>query len=42
MGEFGQHLRGDAMTDGIFNGSAERKPVGKASVELIFDNSDKT
>jgi len=33
-------LRGDSMTDVIFNGSASRKPVGKASVELIFDNSD--
>ena len=43
MGESSaKYLRGDAMTDVIFNGSAERKPVGKASVELIFDNSDKT
>jgi len=33
-------LRGDSMADVIFNGSASRKPVGKASVELIFDNSD--
>ena len=33
-------LRGDNMADVIFNGSATRKPVGKASVELIFDNSD--
>ncbi len=33
-------LRGDSMTDVIFNGSSVRKPVGKAAVELIFDNSD--
>ncbi|RMH42140.1 MAG: chromosome segregation protein SMC, partial [Gammaproteobacteria bacterium] len=32
--------RGDAMTDVIFNGSSARKPVGQASVELVFDNSD--
>jgi chromosome segregation protein len=30
------------MTDVIFNGSSERKPVGQASVELIFDNSDQS
>jgi chromosome segregation protein len=28
------------MIDVIFNGSASRKPVGTASVELVFDNSD--
>lgn len=33
-------LRGSAMTDVIFSGSATRKPVGMATVELIFDNSD--
>ena len=33
-------LRGDNMTDVIFNGSAARKPVGKASVELLFHNDD--
>ena len=33
-------LRGEAMTDVIFTGSASRKPVGMATVELIFDNSD--
>ena len=33
-------LRGEAMTDVIFTGSASRKPVGLATVELIFDNSD--
>ena len=32
-------LRGDNMTDVIFNGSSTRQPVGKASVELMFDNS---
>jgi len=33
-------LRGDSMEDVIFNGSAVRKPVNKAYVELVFDNSD--
>src|SRR5210317_1983390 len=33
-------LRGDSMADVIFNGSSARKPVGAATVELIFDNSD--
>ena len=41
MGESSaKHLRGDALTDVIFNGSSVRQPVGQASVELIFDNSD--
>jgi chromosome segregation protein len=41
MGELSaKHLRGDSMIDVIFNGSASRKPVGTASVELVFDNSD--
>jgi chromosome segregation protein len=35
-------LRGDSMVDVIFNGSANRKPVGVASIELTFDNSDGT
>ncbi|HEX5046900.1 MAG TPA: chromosome segregation protein SMC [Gammaproteobacteria bacterium] len=35
-------LRGDSMADVIFNGSVNRKPVGVASVELTFDNSDGT
>ena len=30
------------MTDVIFNGSTARKPVGQASIELVFDNSDGT
>ncbi len=33
-------LRGESMADVIFNGSSTRKPVGTASVELMFDNSD--
>ena len=32
-------LRGESMQDVIFNGSANRPPVGRASVEMIFDNS---
>ena len=32
-------LRGDSMQDVIFNGSGNRKPLARASVELIFDNS---
>jgi chromosome segregation protein len=32
-------LRGESMQDVIFNGAGERKPVGRASVELFFDNS---
>ena len=35
-----RQLRGDALADVIFNGSSVRQPVGKASVELVFDNSD--
>jgi len=34
-----KNLRGDAMTDVIFNGSTNRKPISQASVELIFDNT---
>jgi len=33
-------LRGESMQDVIFNGSGLRKPSGRASVELIFDNSE--
>jgi chromosome segregation protein len=41
MGESSaKHLRGQSMDDVIFNGSSARKPVGVASVELVFDNSD--
>jgi chromosome segregation protein len=35
-----KQLRGESLTDVIFNGSAHRKPVGRAMIELIFDNSD--
>lgn len=35
-----KQLRGQSMSDVIFNGTTARKPVGKASVELTFDNSD--
>jgi chromosome segregation protein len=41
MGELSaRHLRGDSMADVVFNGSSARKPIGSASVELMFDNSD--
>lgn len=33
-------LRGESMHDVIFNGTTQRKPAGRASVELIFDNTD--
>ncbi|HQR70984.1 MAG TPA: chromosome segregation protein SMC [Burkholderiaceae bacterium] len=33
-------LRGESMQDVIFNGSVNRKPGGRASVELVFDNAD--
>ncbi|MDH3846495.1 MAG: chromosome segregation protein SMC [Gammaproteobacteria bacterium] len=43
MGESSaSRLRGDSITDVIFNGSSARKPVGAASVELLFDNADTT
>ncbi|MGH8226871.1 MAG: chromosome segregation protein SMC, partial [Steroidobacteraceae bacterium] len=41
MGELSaRYLRGDSMADVVFNGSTSRKPVGSASVELVFDNGD--
>lgn len=41
MGESAaSRLRGDSLTDVIFSGSTSRKPVGQATVELIFDNAD--
>ena len=41
MGETSaKNLRGESMSDVIFNGSGGRKPVGQASIELIFDNSE--
>ncbi len=33
-------LRGESMQDVIFNGTTQRKPASRASVELIFDNAD--
>lgn len=43
MGESSaKNLRGESMTDVIFNGSNSRKPLGQASIELVFDNSDGT
>ncbi len=43
MGESSaKNLRGESMTDVIFNGSTSRKPVSQASIELVFDNSDNT
>ena len=33
-------LRGESMQDVIFNGAASRAAAGRASVELLFDNSD--
>ena len=43
MGESSaSRLRGDSITDVIFNGSSSRQPVGAASVELLFDNSETT
>ena len=43
MGESSaKHLRGESMADVIFNGSNGRKPIGHASIELVFDNTDGT
>ena len=39
MGESSaRSLRGETMADVIFGGAANRKPVGQASIELVFDN----
>ena len=41
MGEISARtLRGDTMADVVFNGSRSRRPVSRASVELVFDNLD--
>lgn len=37
-----RHLRGQAMEDIIFSGSAARKAVSVAEVDLVLDNSDHT
>jgi len=43
MGESSaRNLRGDSMEDVIFSGSSARNEVGKAFVELNFDNSTNT
>jgi len=43
MGESSaKNLRGENSTDVIFNGSTSRNPVGQSTVELIFDNQDRT
>jgi chromosome segregation protein len=40
MGESSaKQLRGELLEDVIFNGTANRKPVGQATIELHFDNS---
>ena len=39
MGASSKNIRGDTLEDVIFKGSSGRKPVGQASIELIFDNS---
>ena len=41
MGESSaRQLRGEALTDVIFNGATSRQPTSLASVELVFDNRD--
>ena len=41
MGESSaRQLRGELLADVVFNGAASRRPVGQASVELLFDNSE--
>ena len=41
MGETrASELRGESMQDVIFSGSGQRKPSARASVELVFDNSE--
>jgi chromosome segregation protein len=41
MGESSaRQLRGESITDVIFNGSVARQPTAMASIELVFDNSD--
>ena len=37
-----KQLRGESMADVIFNGSIKRKPISRATVELVFDNSSKS
>ncbi len=37
-----RHLRSASMAEVIFNGSADHKPLSRAAVELLLDNSDGT
>lgn len=37
-----RYLRGSTMGDVIFNGSENRKPLGRAEVTISFDNSEST
>lgn len=37
-----KQLRGESMADVIFNGSIKRKPISRATVELVFDNTAKS
>lgn len=37
-----KEMRGDSMESVIFNGTDDRQPIGRASVELFFDNSKGT
>ena len=39
MGETSRHIRATTLEDVIFNGTTARKPLGQASVDLVFDNS---
>ena len=40
MGETSRHIRANTLEDVIFSGTSTRKPLGQASVELFFDNTD--
>ncbi len=40
MGASSKNIRGETLEDVIFKGSSSRKPVGQASVELVFDNTE--
>ncbi len=40
MGESSRHIRATNLTEVIFSGSRTRQPMGQASIELVFDNSD--
>jgi len=40
MGANSKNIRGETLEDVIFKGSSSRKPVGQASVELVFDNAE--